>query len=243
MKTRLRAVLLLPVLAAALLFSNTQCTTLHYAGIQGDFERAVMAESTQAESPFVDWYQTVGATLTDSYILRLDPKLRPNAWMLRALSEWRSGEWAPARRSAAKGLDAGPPEGSRDLVVLSMIDSLTVMTDLERKASATGDDGLSAETYANDYESSLKEAWSSLASVERKFNAATPDAAKDYWNYQRWRFSVAWREVISRIAGESSSRNDASQRAATHVGMSLVAVGEDAKSHVSSSSPFRTRMR
>jgi hypothetical protein len=238
MKTRIHALLLLPVLIIGLLISSIQCTTLDYAGIQSDFEQAVMAENTS-----VDQYRKVGATLTDTYILRLDAKLRPNAWMLRALSEWRLGEWESARRSAAKGLKANPPEGSRDLVMLSMIDSMTIMTDLERRAIATGEAGIPPADYPNNYESALKAGWTSLANVERHFGAAIPDAAKDYWNYQRWRFAVAWRGIISRIAGEAAARNEASERATTHVGKSLKDAGEGAKSNVSSGSSFKSRMK
>src|SRR6185503_20575877 len=90
-------------LAIALVLAVTSCRTIQYREIQSDFERAVEAENARNESPFVDWYRGVSDTLTEDFINSLDEKLRPNAWMLRGMSESRSGSYSNATVSATKG--------------------------------------------------------------------------------------------------------------------------------------------
>ena len=240
--------LLIQSLLFGLLILGVQCTTLHYAGIQSDFEKAVLADNSSADSPFIDRYQTVEATLTDTYIMRLDPKLKANAWMLRALSQWRSGDFDGARRSAEKGLNADPPEGSRDLIVLSMIDGMTITTERERAARVIEKQGLQPSAYADHYESELAEAWASLSSVERKFGPQTPTAVKDYWSYECWRCIQAWDYVISTIQSDEAdggrvARNTARKRAEKHLGTDFDQASANAVAKVSAESPFRSKMR
>jgi len=114
----------LPVLLAG-------CRTLDYRHVQSDFDHAVVEEMQRSASPFIDWYRNVSDTLTPEYISKLDPKLRPNAWMLKSVSQWRSSDLTAARGSAKQGLgEANLIQGSRDDVVLTMIPALVVDSEL-----------------------------------------------------------------------------------------------------------------
>src|SRR5262245_59235613 len=96
-----RLLLLLVLVAAA------GCTTLGYRTVQTQFQDTVRADNERFTIPFTDvtsGYQSVATQLTPEYINGLDPKLRPNAWTLRAVSQWRAEESSNAVASSVEGL-------------------------------------------------------------------------------------------------------------------------------------------
>src|SRR5262245_12873231 len=83
------------------------CKTLEYRSVQSNFEDAVRADNEHFAMPFTDapsGYQGVAKKLTADYIAGLDPKLRPNAWTLRAVSQWRAGEFTQSVDSSLEGI-------------------------------------------------------------------------------------------------------------------------------------------
>src|SRR5258705_766055 len=111
------------------------CSTLRYRNVQSQFEDTVRADNQRFTMPFTDvasGYQAVANELTPDYIARLDPKLRPNAWTLRAVSQWRAGESSQAVASSVEGLagiDRLRPqspqlEHNRDSIILTMVTAL-----------------------------------------------------------------------------------------------------------------------
>lgn len=205
--------------ALALVLTLASCRTIQYREVQSDFNRAVDADNARAESPFVDWYQGVTDTLTDDYIAKLDEKLRPNAWMLRGFSEWRSGSYSNANISAAKGWQeierqkATTPNlvSSRDGIVLSMLPGLVQDSQLRARLQATGAN-LTVDGYQTNFLPQFKAVFTQFREAKQNFAAPTPPAVKVYWNFQTWRVLQNWRITLGKLpAGE-----DATKQAYTH---------------------------
>src|SRR5688572_18427133 len=125
------------------------CATLQYRTVQSEFETAVRADNERFASPFTEpasQYQAVAAQLTPDYINTLDPKLRPNAWTLRGVSQWRAGELAQAVESSNEGLAeierlkprAPQLENGRDSIILSMLPGLVEDTRVRERFRERG---------------------------------------------------------------------------------------------------------
>ena len=183
-------------LAALLL---TGCRTLDYRQIQNDFNQSVEADNTG--NPFVGQHTLVLERLTPEYIGNLEPKLRPNAWMLRSVSAWRVGSNELATAASRAGLkEPTLVAGSRDQVVLQMIPALVIDSDLNRRWIEAGRT-LTATNYTTTYEvTGFVQAWRQLSGpASQAINAATPEEVVAYFHYQRWRLILNWTAVIGSI--------------------------------------------
>lgn len=198
MKSRLKIWIKLPLLLAAVVFTVTACRTLEYRTVQSEFEQAVRADNEG--TPFSRQHEDVVAQLTPEYIAKLDPKLRPNAWMLRAVSAWRAGMTNEPEQSAERGLaEANLVPGSRDDIVLRMIPALVVDSDLQRRWLASNR-SVDEASYAATYEPGFKAAFNELKnSAEPAMNERTPVDARAYFHYQYWRLVFNWASVISSV--------------------------------------------
>lgn len=201
-------------LALACALALAACRTVQYRQVQADFERAVEAEAARGESPFVDWYQGVADTLTDAYIGKLDEKLRPNAWMLRGVAEWRSKNYSSAVACARRGLaeieqqetTAPHVAHSRDSVVLTILPGLVQDSKLRDRLQALGTNFLTAEGYQTDFVPQFKAVLTDFEEAKQKFAAPTPSAVKHYWNFQMWRVLQNWNFTLGRLLpGEAST--------------------------------------
>src|SRR5262249_4294421 len=136
----------------------TSCRTLEYRQVQSQFQEAVLADNSG--TPFTHQHEDIVDHLTPEYIAGLDPKLRPNAWMLRAVSAWRAGLTNDvAQQSAQQGLaDTNLVAGSRDQIVLTMIPALVVDSDLLRRWLAA-DRTLTQDVYEGTFEKGFQAAW------------------------------------------------------------------------------------
>jgi hypothetical protein len=197
------------------------CQTLQYREVQRDFEQAVRADIEGSESPFIDWYGSVLDQLTPDAIAALDPRLRPNAWMLRAVSAWRSGQFGLSRASARDGLnDANLRPHSRDEVILRMIDALVIDSELFERFRQAGS-SVNPEDYPA-YESDFKTALMVLEEARNRIQEPTPVSVRHYWHYQRWRILQNWSQVISAIDPTAvETMQQASQEAARFLGQDL----------------------
>ncbi len=209
--------LTLALLLATVLVSLTACRVLDYRSVQSDFEQAVRADN--AGSPFSRQHEDIVSRLTPEYIAKLDAKLRPNAWMLRAVSAWRAGLTNEIDKSASAGrADPNLVRGSRDDVVLAMIAALATDSDLQRRWLAARRTLTEAE-YAATFEPGFKAAWRELADeAEASMNEKTPVDARAYYYYHRWRILLNWAAVIASIrpvaaAGAAQDRANASVNA------------------------------
>ncbi|HAB16120.1 MAG TPA: toll/interleukin-1 receptor domain-containing protein [Verrucomicrobiota bacterium] len=184
------------------------------------FIQAVEFDNTGAGSPFVDPFQTVAELYTPKFIESLDPRLRPNAWMLRALSGWRGRSREEAIESARNGLlEPAIVAGSREQVILQMIPAMVIDSDLSRKWIKAGRE-LSASEYLTTYEKSFEAAWRQLSGPANEgINQTTPDAVVDYFHYQRWQLILNWSAVIGSIKPRHDAV-EAQERACTVLGVS-----------------------
>ena len=191
-------------LVAALTLASA-CTTLDYRSVQGQFVDAVAADNAWSVSPLggsaaQGLYRGIHAELTDEYIAGLDARLQPNAWLLRAVSAWRLGDFSDARTSAATGVDNLPDtqRGSRDHVMLAMLDGLVIDSDLLVKyRSLSGKVTLDVyqSSFSPDFETGLK----ALDDGFKQTGPATPPEIGWYYHYHRWRLIQNWRTVVNSI--------------------------------------------
>lgn len=191
-------------LLVALAFASA-CTTLDYRSVQGEFVDAVAADNAWSVSPLggnaaQGLYSGIHAELTEEYIAGLDARLQPNAWLLRAVSAWRLGDFSDARISAAKGVDKLPDtqRGSRDHVMLAMLDGLVIDSDLLVKyRSLSGKVTLDVyqSSFSPDFETGLK----ALDDGFKQAGPATPPEIGWYYHYHRWRLIQNWRTVVNSI--------------------------------------------
>jgi hypothetical protein len=184
------------------------CATLQYRAVQSQFEQAVRADNDQSELPFTDTasrYLAVANELTPAYIANLDEKLQPNAWTLRAVSEWRAGQFTNALQSANDGLNAigqlkqkAPNfEASRDSIVLTMIPGLVEDSRLRQRLKEQGAPDVAA--HYDDYAGKFHNALRSLAEAKEKMTPVTPGSVRYYWYFQCWRVLENWQFVLGKL--------------------------------------------
>ena len=197
------------------------CGTIAYRQVQGVFAEAVAADNSWSVSPFginaaAGLYDSVRAELTDDYIAGLDARLQANAWLLRAVSEWRASAYLLARKSAAKGLKLSTAQqGSRDQVMLKMIDGLVIDSDLRDRylalpSNAPMDQKVDLATFRSPFRDEFEIA---IEALDKGFAQKSPGVAPDlkwYYLYQRWRLMQNLRTVannVDDIAGADPARD------------------------------------
>jgi hypothetical protein len=211
-------------LCAALLLSGC-FETLNYRHIQDDFNAAVAADNEVSTVPTADpvgvltsgdaqqRYQEIAARLSDKDIDRLDKRLQPNAYALRAVAQWRCGKLIEARNSATKGLALDNVANSpRDQMVLKIIPALVIDKELVAKFRAAGR-AVNEATYNITYPKDFATAAQILKDATNAAQPATPDAVIFYVHLQRWRVLQNWRVVISMIDGGAPRGAEARTRA------------------------------
>jgi hypothetical protein len=206
------------------------CATLDYRNIQRDFNTAVMADNVRTaealgaltSSGADRLYEDIRAKLTGERIAGLDERLRPNAYAIRAVAEWRSGRLAEARDTALTGLKLPNVAGSpRDEMVLGMIPALVIDEELVNQFRRDRGD-FSKKLYDERYARDFATAAVTMARVSDKVRPATSESILYYVALQRWRILQNWRIVIAAIKDGADARQDALQDAASRLGTPLV---------------------
>jgi hypothetical protein len=203
-----------PLLLALALATAAGCSTLQYRTVQDRFETAVRADIERSTMPFTDaatQYQAVATELSPDYIARLDEKLRPNAWTLRAVSQWRAGEFSPAVTSALKGQaevtrqSAQSPQlvHGRDSIILTMLPGLIEDSRLRHRFNEKGAADVAA--HYDEYAARFRPALRALTEAREKIAAPTPTEVIAYWHYQCWRVLQNWSYVIGQLSLENST--------------------------------------
>jgi hypothetical protein len=207
MKTRSRS-LTWNVLLALALAATAGCSTLQYRNVQDRFETAVRADNARSTMPFTDaaiQYQAVAGELTPDYIAGLDEKLRPNAWTIRAVSQWRAGEYTPAVSSALEGQaevtrqSAQSPQlvHGRDSIILTMLPGLIEDSRLRQRFNENGAEDVAA--HYDEYAARFRPALRALTEAREKVDAPTPPEVVAYWHYQCWRVLQNWSFVLAQL--------------------------------------------
>ncbi|MHC4166098.1 MAG: membrane lipoprotein lipid attachment site-containing protein [Planctomycetota bacterium] len=195
-------ILLLIVLALS------SCQPIEYGTVQREFERAVQVDNSRVVSPFTDGtadFSAVLKKLTPEHIEKLDTRLQANAWVLRGISAWRSGEWKTATDASKEGLKLNPPAGSRDAALLTMLPGLVFESQtLEMWAAVP----VKNEDEYNKLRDDMSSAWKALVMAEKTFNVATPASTKYYLHYQKWRVAMNWAQMILDADRDTARRQD-----------------------------------
>lgn len=211
------------ILAGCAMFDMVS-STVDYREIQRDFNSAVQVDNVRTAeglgaltSTNADQlYDQVRTRLTDDQISKLDERLRPNAYALRAVSEWRTGKLGEARTTAQTGLQLPNVSASpRDEMVLRMIPALVIDAQLVT-AFRNGGGKLSKQTYDSQYAADFATAADAMKGVTATLSPATPASIVNYAHLQRWRILEDWHIVISKIEdgppARQAAREDAKQR-------------------------------
>lgn len=191
------------VFAAASLAS----CSLQYRDIQNSFNAAVAADNLQSidslgaltGSDSQQRYEEIVAKLSDDEIQKLDARLQPNAYAIRAVSQWRTGKLTEARQSAQQGLALQNVASSpRDQLVMTIIPALVIDAELVAKFKASGSK-VSDATYKATYPADFETAAAILAGASTTAAPGLPESSLYYVHLQRWRILQNWKIVISRI--------------------------------------------
>lgn len=163
-------------------------------------------------------YADVLKDLTSERINALpDPRLKANAWMMRGVSEWRTGDYLKAQTSASNGIQAGPESGSRDHILLLMLPALASDGQIF-EAWKTAGRSFTLEQYnsvaASDYPVALKK----LRSIPGEFTAKTDVDTKDLVSFHQWRMFLNWDAMINHMKADESVQDAAAESAASHFG-------------------------
>lgn len=227
------------------------CATLEYRKVQDNFNAAVSADNVQSldslgaltSTDSEQRYAQIQAQLTDEYIQNLDARLQPNAYAIRAVSQWRCGMLKEARDSALAGQNRTNIASSpRDQMVLKMVPALVIDEQLVSKYKLAHESLTEADytsTYPADFVTALKVLQGALDTAP----AGTPESVKYYVHLQRFRVLVNWWIVISGIERSAPNGGDARERARAdaqqRLGMTLEAAMRAERDAVPQGQPLR----
>jgi hypothetical protein len=207
------------VLAVVILLVSGCASTINYKNIQGSFNKAVQADNLQSYDPqmlgtltttYQQSYEDVIKSLNEPYIQSIDPRLKMNAYTMKAISQWRTGKLDEAQQTAAQG-QTQPVVGARDKMVLLILPALIADQKLTQKYRLVRK--VSGEDYQKNYETAYFQAVSSLKEAIRQIPPELPENMVNYVHYQRWRILTNWKIVIASIVG-LKPRKEAIDRAA-----------------------------
>jgi hypothetical protein len=234
------------IVCAALLFVLSSCGTLDYRQVQRDFQAAVQADNSG--DPFSAGHDQIVGALTPEYIRSLDPRLQPNAWMLRAVSSWRSGSYSNAIVGAEQGklaakavAEEGRFAGSRDDVLLEMIPALVADAEQTSRLTRRAPVPLSAEEY-KPFGAAYRTALQQMNDAAGRFTGNTPDDVLAYYYYQRWRLLQHWTAAIGSMT-DGSAIPDALGDAERALGKPLEASIKEARDRVPAGHALRALIR
>jgi len=222
--------LILPLLFGGcdILRPRKQTSLADFRQVQARYESATRADNLDqggTEGGGQAAYTEVIGTLTPAFIQGLpektqeqpDDRLKPNAWMMRGVSEWRTNALKPAISSAGNGLSAGPQVGSRDHILLLMLPALVTDSEIVGSWQAAGQ-ALTPEAYpkvADDYQTAL----SKLAQAEAAFGPATGDDTKKMFYLHKKRLLLNWDKVIRTLSTDAEAKKQAKADAGSHLGV------------------------
>jgi hypothetical protein len=223
--TKLPLLLILPLLLSSCEIFNrgTKTSLADYQNVHVKYEAAAEADNlgdgeVRGSS---SGYAEVITTVTPAFIGGLpDDKLKPTAWMMRGISEWRTGGFKLALRSASEGLSAQPDAGNRDHILLLMLPALVADSELVSDWQTAGQ-SYSPEAYAQ-VESGYKSAMTALASAESAFSPVTSEDTKKLFFLHKKRLLLNWDKIIRTMAADAETKKQAKAAAGAHLGVSTL---------------------
>ncbi len=200
--------------------SKPKTSLLDYTKVRDKYEAAARADNLDqggiSGPPAA--YSEVAGTLTPVFITGLpDPKLKPTAWMMRSVSEWRTSSFSPALSSAGNGISAGPEAGTRDHILLLMLPALVADSELVRDWQAAGQ-AYDMSTYPKverGYSSTLNQ----LAEAEAAFGPSTSGDTKVMFYLHKKRLLLNWDKIIRTLKTDAETQKQAKEDAGAHLGV------------------------
>lgn len=230
--------LLLPVL---LLGCAQIQPVLDLQQVQTQFDAAVKQDNlaTVGGSGTGD-YARILASLDPAQIEKLpDAQLKANAWMMRGISEWRTGNFTAAQDSAAAGLRAGPLQHSRDHILLLILPALAIDGQLVQDWKKAGKSFTPAQ-YTASAEKDYPTALDRLDQARGQLADATDDETRHLLAYHRWRMLLNWDAIINRLDAPEAEQDAAAQRAAARFdGRSLSKLARATREAIPEDSQYR----
>lgn len=235
----------LPYLLACLLLGACSITspTLDYNDLQTGFERTFRSDHlyTGRISAAPPGYHQVLRSLSTAAINQLDEKQRPGAWMMRAISEWRTGSLDKATASSASGLAAGPRPHSREQVLLLMIPALVTDSQVLTAWKAAGMACTSAQYLS--LESACLGAVKSLDAAEAVMDDSTPLSVRHFHAYHQWRIFFNWETIIDTLTGGTTVSDQVIRNLRSHFkGRDLLDMANAARQSIPPGDPLRVIM-
>lgn len=191
-------------LLLSLLLSSCQHSpgVFDFRALQAKFDAATTAErlAPGGSASAASAYDEVIADLPPTKIKELNSKLRPTAWMMRSISEWRTAEGrgdklTAATESAQNGLAANPPDHSREQALLTLVPALVI--DSEAVAAwKAANKSYTADQYTNSAERSYKAVVRHLNAASDACGTGTDNGTRHYLAYQKWRTLRNWQLII-----------------------------------------------
>jgi hypothetical protein len=227
---------------AVVLGALAACHTTGFRRVQSNFNSAMQQDNAGASAEAKKGFADLSQELTPDYIAKLDPKLRPNAWMIRAVSAWRVGLTNDvAQESVDRGLsDTNLVVGSRDQIMMTMVPALVVDSDLLGRWQAANKNV--GDVYSSVFEKGFKAALTELSKIPPLMNERTPPDTRAYYHYQRWRILQNWASVIGSLTPPEVA-SDANQRAKAFVGKGLLDAAKEDRDKIPNNDPLRALIR
>lgn len=193
-----------------------------YTAIRGEFSQAVRADSAAITAPAAarTHYDAVVTALPSSRINALEPRLQPTGWMMRGVSEWRTGRFREAPATSRAGLAVSETAKSpRDFVILTALPGLVIDADLAARFEKSNRQ-LTLADYERTYDRDFALAVSIVADARATTPPCTPDAVLAYLALQRARILRNWHATILAIT-DQADRRTARAQAAEHLGQPI----------------------
>ena len=222
---------------------QTVTRTFDYRNVHDEWNRAVATDNVEAlktpgastSSDAARGYELVVAKLGDELISSLDDRLKPNAYALRAMAQWRLGRLREARDTALRGLSLPKvAEAPRDRMVLKIVPALVI--DAELVARLNAGDAIVTEadynaTYAKDFGTAARLLKEAVATTD----PATPESIVRFVHTQRWRVLRNWKTAIARTGDLPPKGADVRARAQAAAKSQL---GQDLNAEISAEERF-----
>lgn len=240
---RRRTVLTILLVGVFLAGCQTVTRTFDYRDVHDEWKRAVATDNVDAlktpgsltSSDAARGYESVVAKLDDESIRHLDDRLKPNAYALRAMAQWRLGRLREARDTALKGLNLpNTAEAPRDRMVLRIVPALVIDAELVAKLNAGDSIVTEADynaTYAKDFGTAVRLLKEAVATAD----PATPESIVAFVHTQRWRILRNWKTAIARTGALPPGGADVRARAQAAARSQL---GQDLNAEISAEERF-----
>lgn len=209
MLKRLR--LLIATVCVSAMLAAPACKVVQYRQIQATFDAAAQADNLRSADSIGSltggdkrMYQQVIDRLPNDYIdTEVDEQFRTNAYMIRAVAEWRTGQFGAADKTAKRGLrGADAVAKDRDEVVLRMIPALVIDEEQQINFMAAG--GRLTKAQYDAYAKAYLTAHDELLRVAAAIGAPVLPDVRYFVAYHHWRILQNWRLVVDQVEPENN---------------------------------------